>query len=349
MTTPLVSILIPAYNADRFLAQTLRSALDQTWPRKEILLIDDGSSDRTYETAMTFANRDLKVIRQGNRGACATRNRLLELSQGDYIQWLDADDLLTPSKITNQMKLRAGNAESRTLLTSAWGSFFYRTSKAKFSPSGLWRDLSPTDWITTKFMECSWMNPTAWLVSRRLSEMVGPWDPRLASSGDDDGEYVVRIAAASDQVRFVPDSICYYRMGVSGSLNWDLGADRKRLEALCCSLELSVQHLLDLADTAGNREAGLTYLRRWASEFYGADEEILRKFQSLGSRLGGKIEGPAAPWKYRLIEKLLGDVATASVMRKWRKGKLHVHGAVDRWLWRIWGNASWRATPASLG
>ena len=63
---PLVSILIPAYNAERWIADTIRSALAQTWPRKEIIVIDDGSRDRTLEIARQFASREVRVITQQN-------------------------------------------------------------------------------------------------------------------------------------------------------------------------------------------------------------------------------------------------------------------------------------------
>jgi glycosyltransferase involved in cell wall biosynthesis len=85
---PLVSILIPAYNAERWIADTIRSALAQTWEPKEIIVVDDGSQDRTFTIAQQFASKDVAVVTQRNQGAAAARNKALALSQGDYIQWL---------------------------------------------------------------------------------------------------------------------------------------------------------------------------------------------------------------------------------------------------------------------
>src|ERR1051326_7957528 len=96
---PLVSLLIPAYDAERWIADTIRSALAQSWPSKEIIVVDDGSTDRTLQIAQGFASREVLVVTQPNQGASAARNRALSLCQGDYIQWLDADDLLSRSKI----------------------------------------------------------------------------------------------------------------------------------------------------------------------------------------------------------------------------------------------------------
>ena len=93
--TPLVSILIPAFNAEEWIADTLRSAVGSTWPRKEIIVVSDGSTGSTLSVARRTAREGVSVIAKSNEGAAATRNRALSCSQGDYIQWLDADDLLS--------------------------------------------------------------------------------------------------------------------------------------------------------------------------------------------------------------------------------------------------------------
>src|SRR5436309_1610049 len=116
----LVSILIPAYNAARWVAESIESALAQDWPRTEIILVDDGSRDGTLAVARSFESKLVKVVTQENRGAAAARNRASSLAQGDYIQWLDADDLLASDKISRQLN----DAESRNplfLLSSAFG------------------------------------------------------------------------------------------------------------------------------------------------------------------------------------------------------------------------------------
>src|SRR6516225_4031905 len=132
---PLVSILIPAYNSQEWLAPTIESALDQTWTRKEIIVVDDGSKDRTLEIAKSFVAKGVKVIEQSNQGAAAARNTAFAASQGDYIQWLDADDLLEPDKIEAQIRAIDAATTPRTLLSGAWGYFIYRTRKARFVPT----------------------------------------------------------------------------------------------------------------------------------------------------------------------------------------------------------------------
>src|SRR5258708_16672625 len=109
---PLRSILIPAHNTQEWISDTVKSAFAQTWARKEIIVVDDGSSDQALEIARSFASRDVCVITQNNQGAAAARNRAFSLCQGDFIQWLDADDLLSPNKISAQMA-RADEAQQK--------------------------------------------------------------------------------------------------------------------------------------------------------------------------------------------------------------------------------------------
>lgn len=93
---PLVSVIIPAYNASRTIEQAVRSALEQRHRELEVLVIDDGSSDDTAERADRMG---VRVIRQPNQGPGAARNQGLEAARGELIQFLDADDVLHPHKI----------------------------------------------------------------------------------------------------------------------------------------------------------------------------------------------------------------------------------------------------------
>src|SRR5215831_4789209 len=117
MASTLVSIIIPAYNAEPWLRDALRSALAQTWEPKEIIVVDDGSTDRTLEIARQFESEHLRVIANKHVGAAATRNKALELAKGDYIQYLDADDVLAPDKIAKQIEA-LGECPNKRVLVS---------------------------------------------------------------------------------------------------------------------------------------------------------------------------------------------------------------------------------------
>jgi len=100
---PLVSILIPCYNAERWIRQCIESALGQTYPDKEVIVVDDGSKDASLEVIKSFGDR-IRWETGPNRGGNAARNRLLQLAQGEWLQYLDADDYLLPDKVSKQME-----------------------------------------------------------------------------------------------------------------------------------------------------------------------------------------------------------------------------------------------------
>ena len=140
------------------------------------------------------------MVSQTNQGAACARNKAYSLSQGDYIQWLDADDVLAPDKISQQLELLQRDGTGRTLVSSAFGHFWYNTRRAKFSPTSLWCDLSPVEWITKKLKDNVFIQTATWLVSRELTEGAGAWDTRLL--GDDDGEYFARVIVTYNRIRF---------------------------------------------------------------------------------------------------------------------------------------------------
>ena len=87
---PLVSVLIPCYNAGRWVAQALDSVLAQTWPALEIIVVNDGSTDNSREVLRAYEPRNVKVIDQDNRGQTAALNRALAAASGAFVQYLDA-------------------------------------------------------------------------------------------------------------------------------------------------------------------------------------------------------------------------------------------------------------------
>jgi glycosyltransferase involved in cell wall biosynthesis len=101
-SAPLISVMIPAYNASPYLAEAIESALSQTYERLEVIVVDDGSDDGTLEVAQAFSDR-VRAIRQSRGGNGAARNAAVELAQGQYFAFLDADDRFTPDKLRLQM------------------------------------------------------------------------------------------------------------------------------------------------------------------------------------------------------------------------------------------------------
>jgi glycosyltransferase involved in cell wall biosynthesis len=329
---PLVSILVPAFNAQEWIADTLGSAIAQTWERTEIIVVDDGSSDQTLAVARQFESKDVRVVSQKNQGAASARNKAFSLCQGDYIQWLDADDLLAPNKVALQMEVSGRCPSKRTLLSSEWGRFLYRPHRARFAPTALWRNLSPVDWLLCKMEQNVYMQTSTWLVSRELSEAAGSWNTRLL--GDDDGEYFCRVLLQSDGVRFVPDAKVYYRECGAGGLSYVGHSDRK-MEALWRSMLLHIDYLRSMEDSERARAACVKYLQTLLIFFYPERLDIAKQAEQMARNLGGELEFPRLSWKYSWIRATFGWPLAKQAQVFFPKMKLSLARFSDRMMFNL--------------
>lgn len=334
---PLVSILIPAYNSEAWIAETLQSAVGQTWPRKEIIVVDDGSRDRTAEVARRFASNQVKVVSKKNEGAAATRNHALQLCQGDYVQWLDADDLLVPDKIEKQLATVGDGDNKRVLLSGPWAFFSYRIQKARFVSNSLWCDLAPVEWLLRKMSENLHMQTATWLTSRELVEAAGSWDTRLLS--DDDGEYFCRVLLASEGTRFVPESRVFYRVTPSNRLSY-IGTSDKKKDAMVVSMKLHIQYVRSLEESERVRKACLIYMQNWLRAFYPERPDILAELQKLAAELGGHLEEPKLSWKWAWMRPIFGYEAARSSQMLLSQLKSGLVGRWDKAMFDLEGRGS---------
>jgi glycosyltransferase involved in cell wall biosynthesis len=325
---PLISILIPAYNAAEWVGDTIRSALNQTWSNTELIFVDDGSEDETFALASNFASKKVKVVKQTNQGAAAARNHAYSLAQGDFIQWLDADDLLAPEKIELQVHAWESFRNPRLLLSSAWGSFYHQPSRAKYKTTSLWADLAPVEWLSRKLGENLFMQTGTWLVSRELSEAAGPWDVRLTN--DDDGEYFCRVILQSEMIKFVPNAKIMYRESGPSSLSY-LGESRKKLDSLMLSMELHVHYIRERSDTKQVREACSCYLQTGLSLFYPHRMDLVHRLENLAKKIEIPLEPVRLPWKYKWIKDVFGWAAARRSQATYNRLKSMLRRSWDKY------------------
>ena len=166
-------------------------------------------------------------LRQSKPGRGGCTQYCFRLAQGDYIQWLDADDVLDPAR--SNIRCACSKVSKRTLISGAWGLVHLPLSKARFIPTPLWEDLTPVEWLVRKMGLNQHMQTDNWLVSRELTEAAGPWDVRLFR--DNDGEYLCRVILAADKIKFVPEAKSYYRNAGFKSITY-IGGSNKKIESL---------------------------------------------------------------------------------------------------------------------
>ena len=342
---PLVSILIPAYNAEEWIADTLRSAIAQTWPHKEIIVVDDGSTDRTAEIARMVATKDVTVVSTPNQGLSGAVNHAYRLSSGDYIQELDSDDLIAPDKIARQLAALRDSDSKRILLSSPWAHFFYRPHTARFVQNSLWQDLSPVEWLLRKMGDNVHMQNATWLVSRELAEAAGPWDVNLQY--DQDGEYFSRVLLASEGTRFVPDTSVFYRVCGANRISF-IGTSRNKKNSLLRSLKLHVKYIRSLEDSERVRKACLTYLQNWFGSFYPDHKEAVAELQVLAAELHGQLQPPELHWKYAWMRPAFGPRAASWAQMELPELKTKLKRQWDKTMFQLETRKATRQPATSL-
>jgi glycosyltransferase involved in cell wall biosynthesis len=300
---PKVSILIPAYNAEKWIKQTLESAVNQTYPNVEIVVVNDGSRDNTLKLLKEFRAPNLRIIDQPNAGGAAARNTALAQARGDYLQWLDHDDVLAPEKVAEQVKEVKRVQDDRYLFAGAFSTFYFCLNRSRVASSPLSKDLGRLDYFYLKFERDLWMHTTCWLVSRELTEKAGPWfDLR---SPDDDGEYFCRVVAASTGIIYVPTAHSYWRIGNTSSFSYSRQNSTKALAALLESTRRCIGHFRALDDSERTRKACVTFLRNRLIYYYPHHPEMLSEIYTLAEELGGSLSTPPLR-RYEAIRPLVG-------------------------------------------
>lgn len=303
-----VSILIPACNAERFVGAALQSALDQTWPDTEIIVVDDGSRDDTFAVAKRYESEKLKVLRQENQGAAAARNTALRQAQGDFLQYIDADDLLSPDKIQEQVLLLQ---QHPACLSVSSAMYFYDGEDPKaglLERSGAVDSDDPVEFLAQLLGS---EGPTrtipygAWLTPRAVAEAAGPWDDSVRSP-DDDGEYFARVMLASRGIRASHSGCYYYRRFRQGG-SYSTTQSETHLRGRLHSLNSKAAQLLARTQDAkahwalANRYTDLAF--NAYPDFPQVTNEALRKAAEMG---GTNYVPRLGTWKGNVLRKLLG-------------------------------------------
>jgi glycosyltransferase involved in cell wall biosynthesis len=215
---PTVSVLVPCRNQERFVAETIASVQAQTFRDWELIVVDDGSSDRSAQIIRSEpAVRAVLIAADDPRhGASAARNRALALARGRYIQYLDADDVLLPDALASRVAAleRTGAdvayADIQRLEENERGEFTRGALEARALRSFASRDDAA---VVGGF----WRPPAGLLYSRRIVDAIGPWREYLTVA--EDARYTMDAALAGARFVHVPGVSALYRVTRAASLS----------------------------------------------------------------------------------------------------------------------------------
>jgi glycosyltransferase involved in cell wall biosynthesis len=310
MRSPLVSILIPTFNAAPWLAKTLESALTQTWGHLEVIVVDDGSTDDSLSIAKSFSCERLRLISQPNSGSAAARNTALKAAKGDYLQYLDADDLFSPDKIRAQlMTLEACPPET----LGVTGTIYFQDGQAPEAGNKAegWPMIdsdNTVEWLIGLYGgndgHGSMVHPGAWLIPRGIAEAAGYWCDELSCI--DDGEYFSRVVLASKRIRVTSGVFSLYRKHAVRQFNLSNAKTRAVLLGTMHSLDrMSAQLLSRTTDPRAKRGLARLYVERAISSYpycvEASDHGLLKAKELYPAFVVPSLKG----WS-EVIRKLLG-------------------------------------------
>lgn len=257
MMNPTVSVTIPCYNSQGFIKETIQSVLDQTFSDFEIVVIDDGSQDGTGEIVNNFNDHRIRYFHQKNRGLSYTRDRLVALSEGEYIAFLDHDDVWLPEKLEKQMAVFSCNQDlglvySDCFIIDGMGDVVSRQSKRiKLHRGQVFKELLYRNFIPI---------PTVLMKKKVLSEFL-PFPPYKIAE-----EYAVFLKCAEKYpLEYVDEPLAKYRSHDS---------------TYAADFELSLKESLGIYDY-------------WSQKLSGKDkniEEIIKKGKAEDFFVAGKKE-----------------------------------------------------------
>jgi glycosyltransferase involved in cell wall biosynthesis len=209
-TRGLVSVVIPAFNARRFVADAVRSALGQAYQPTEVIVVDDGSTDDTAAVAMSAGDR-VRVVRQANQGLSGARNSGIEASSGEFVAFLDADDAWLNTKLSRQVDLLRARPEVGLVHTQVldWDGAERRVPR-RFAGDPQ-REAYVGD-CTDKLALRNGLIVSSVMVRREWLDRVGTFDRRITRPTVQDYDLWLRLAAAGCAFAVVDEPLALYRV-----------------------------------------------------------------------------------------------------------------------------------------
>lgn len=212
----LVSVVIPAFNAEPFIRRAIASAQAQTYSAIEIIVVDDGSTDRTAEMVEELAEQDsrIQLVRQSNGGVAAARNAGIDRARGAYVAPLDADDLWHPKKLRHQMDVIA-DSSGRFVLVYTWYALIDEADRVIAIPGDL---PAHEGWAYAALVTGNFIgNASAPLMRRSILAEIGGYDPslrRMNAQGCEDWKLYLAMAERGE-IGVVPNVLVGYRQSAS--------------------------------------------------------------------------------------------------------------------------------------
>lgn len=276
----LVSIIIPVYNKASHIRETLDCALGQTYPNVEIVLINDGSVDGSLDILKEFNLKfpdKIVLVDQENKGVSAATNVGIKASKGDYIQFLDADDLMSSDKVENQINLLKGKPFT-TISSCEWVNFNNNIENFSRINYGVFQNFDTgINWLLRAWNHQEMMADSSWLTHRNLIDRAGPWDETLIINQD--GEFFSRVLVNANEVLYDRNSKIYYRKPEFSNVSQS--NSEKALKSLLNSYQAYEKNVLKVENSARIRRALKKVYQKFIYDVFPKYPHLISKAEEL--------------------------------------------------------------------
>lgn len=298
----LVSVIMPCHNAEKYIGQAIESVLKQTHMNVELIIINDGSTDKSECVIQSFSDERIKYIVQKNSGQCVASNNGLKHAKGDYIKFFDADDIMNDDHLQAQLERLSGN--ENCIASCAWGRFYDgEAQSARFIPETVWQDMDSLDWIKASLKQkYDMMGAWLWMIPRKVIDQVGGWDERLSLNND--FEFSIRLLLHVERVLFAGGARMYYRSGMSSALSQV--RSRSKFEAAILSTKLGCEYLLNKENSPEMRLLCANRYQEWLFRIYPYFSDLQAELQHKIDLLGGSTRRMDGGKVMRMIDSLVG-------------------------------------------
>ncbi|MCS6846707.1 MAG: glycosyltransferase [Anaerolineae bacterium] len=316
----LVSVIIPCYNAGRWLRKSIASALAQTHRPIEVIVVDDGSTDDSVNILRSYGDR-IRFVQQPHVNGNHARNVGMSLSRGEYLQFLDADDYLLPEKVAAQVALLEATGAD-----AAYCDYAFLTHPDGAPRLGQFRTTGIQPDLLTALLQGRWIPPHALLWRREVIEALGGWDETFFAAQD--YELMLRAALQGLQLRYQPGHWAVVRR--YGNVTVSTSDPLRRLWHRTRALE-KVEHRLAQDEALRKRyapELARAYFRT-ARELYPLDRRAAVQLCARSLSLDPAF-APRRSLAYDAAFGLLGFERTEALVQVWR-GLKRALGKIKAW------------------
>lgn len=273
---PLVSILIPLYNAELYIEETIAKVLKQTYLNIELIIVDDHSTDKSLSIAQKYACSNIHIYSNPKKGGNAARNYAFQMSKGEYVKFMDADDFCSNDIIEKQLKVLLEKGTPKSLAFSSV-KMLYPDGSLVMPHREIDKDYSPgIELLIDIWRGKGWNCPHCHLMHRSLVSLAGGWNETIIKNQD--GEFFARVASLADKALSVKDTYAYWRqtgIGVSTKRNIEAHASMLKSYDIISSL------ILHYKDSTNNRKICAKYISFFVYQYYPEIKPLLPEIDKL--------------------------------------------------------------------